>query len=99
MLLKIMKQKKQSYLIENDIRNADEMAETFNSINHLYYNRKMLQEMLYEHLAFTTDEVKARHLRGTYSMDIEEFDKVEKAVLIMARYFTNGILEQFAGLF
>ena len=58
----------------------------------------MLQEMLYEHLAFTTDEVKAR-LKGDYSMDIEAFDKVEKADLIMARYFTNGILEQFAGLF
>lgn len=26
-------------------------------------------------------------------------NEVEKVVLIMARYFTNGILEQFAGLF
>ena len=78
-------------------QNADEIAEFLSSINP-YYNRQELQQMLYEHLALTTEEVKAR-LRGDYKTDIEAFDRVEKEALKLARYFTRGIWEQFRNMF
>ena len=78
-------------------QNADEIAEFLSSINP-YYNRQELQQMLYEHLALTTEEVKAR-LRGDYKTDIEAFDRVEKEALKMASYFTRGIWEQFRNMF
>lgn len=77
--------------------NADNIAEALSSINP-YYNRQEIQQMLYEHLALTTQEVKAR-LRKDYHADIEAFDKVEREALIMARYFTNGIIQQFPNRF
>ena len=78
-------------------QNADEIAEFLSSINP-YYNRQELQQMLYEHLALTTEEVKAR-LRGDYKTDIEAFDRVEKEALKMASYFTRGIWKQFRNMF
>ncbi|MGN1271488.1 MAG: LysM peptidoglycan-binding domain-containing protein [Clostridia bacterium] len=78
-------------------KNADEIAEFLSSINP-YYNKQELQQMLYEHLALTTEEVKAR-LRGDYKADIEAFDKVEKEALKMASYFTRGIWKQFRDMF
>lgn len=54
--------------------------------------------MLYEHLALTTEEVKAR-LRGHYKADIEAFDRVEKEALKIASYFTGGIWKQFRNMF
>ena len=54
--------------------------------------------MLYEHLALTTEEVKAR-IRGDYKADIEAFDRVEKEALIIASYFTGGIWKQFRNMF
>ena len=78
-------------------KNADEIAELLSSINP-YYNRQELQQMLYEHLALTTEEVKAR-LRGDYKADIEAFDRVEKEALKMASYFTGGIWKQFRNMF
>lgn len=78
-------------------KNADDIADEFSRINP-YYNRQKVQQMLYQHLDLTTQEVKAR-LKGDYVADIDAFDKVEKEALMMARYFTNGIIEQFPNMF
>jgi hypothetical protein len=74
--------------------NADKMAEAFNSLNPQFYNREELRQMLYKHLELTTKEVAAR-LAGNYREDIEAFDKVEKEALMMADYFTSGLMKQF----
>jgi hypothetical protein len=69
------------------------MAEAFSSINP-NYNREELREMLYRHLELTTQEV-AMRLTGKYRADIEAFNKVEQEALMMADYFTSGIMKQF----
>lgn len=78
-------------------KNADDIAQFFSKINP-YYDEQELRQMLYKHLALTTEEVSAR-LKGNYSADIEAFDKVEKEALMMAHYFTNGIIKQFRNMF
>ena len=70
--------------------NADQMADTFAGINP-YYDRDALQKMLYRHLDLTTNEVKAR-LAGQYADDVKAFDIVEQEALMMADYFTCGII-------
>ncbi len=72
-------------------RNADDMAKAFSSFNP-YYNEEELKQMLYTHLALTTNEVMAR-LQQDYIADIEAFDRVEEEALMMARYFTEGIIQ------
>ncbi len=72
-------------------RNADDMAKAFSSFNP-YYNEEELRQMLYTHLALTTDEVMAR-LQQDYKADIEAFDRVEEEALMMAKYFTEGIIQ------
>jgi len=73
--------------------NADKMAEAFSGINP-YYNREELQRMLYSHLDLTTREV-AMRLAGNYETDIEAFDDAEHAAILMADYFSLGIMQQF----
>lgn len=70
-------------------QNADEIAETFSSINP-YYDKEKVRKMMYDHLELTTNEVKARIARD-YPADIVAYDKVEREVLEMARYFAEGI--------
>lgn len=78
-------------------QNADDMAETFSSINP-FYKKEEVRKMLYEHLRLTTDEVNAR-LKGNYVADINAYDMVQKEILGMSRYFVNGIVRQFPNLF
>ena len=73
--------------------NADKMADAFSSINP-WYNREDLRKMLYRHLELTTQEV-AMRLAGNYKADIEAFDTVEQEAIMMADYFTSGIIRQF----
>ena len=73
--------------------NADEMAEAFSEINPEYVKEEVRQ-MLYEHLRLTTDEV-AMRLAGNYPADIDAFDKVEEEAMMMADYFTWGIIGQY----
>lgn len=73
--------------------NADQMADAFSSINP-NYNREDVRKMLYEHLDLTKKEVSMR-LAKDYNADIDAFDEVEQAVLNMADYFSDGIINQF----
>jgi len=73
--------------------NADKMAEAFSRLNP-HYKRDDLRGMLRRHLELTTQEVAAR-LAGNYREDIDAFNKVEKEALMMADYFTSGIMKQF----
>lgn len=78
-------------------KNADDMAEAFNSINP-FYPREEVRRMLYEHLKLTTDEVSNR-LKKDYIADIKAYDKVQKEVLQMSQFFVDGIVKQFPDLF
>lgn len=73
--------------------NADKMADAFGSINP-YYSREDVRQMLYKHLDLTAKEV-AMRLAGNYPADIEAFNKVEQEAMMMADYFTAGIMRQF----
>lgn len=78
-------------------KNADEMAIAFSSINP-FYPREQLRQMLYKHLSLTTDEINAR-LKKDFSADIKAYDMVQKEILYMANFFSNGIVRQFPNLF
>lgn len=78
-------------------KNADDMADAFSSINP-FFSRKEMQNMLYEHLRLTTDEVSAR-LKKDYAADIKAYDAVQKEILKMSEFFVNGIVRQFPNLF
>ena len=83
--LKNNNQKLAKELTDNWYKNADDMAEAFSSINP-FYSKEKVQDMLYDHLELTTDEVTAR-LRKDYSADIEAFNNVQQEVLKMSQYF------------
>lgn len=78
-------------------KNADEMAVAFSSINP-FYPREQVRQMLYTHLKLTTDEVNAR-LKRDFTADIKAYDMVQKEILDMANFFSNGIVRQFPNLF
>ena len=73
--------------------NANEMARFFASINP-HYKLNEMQEMFKKHLDLTTSEVSAR-LARRYKDDIEAFGKVEQEALMMADYFSQGIMLEF----
>ena len=73
--------------------NADEMADAFSSINP-YYNREMVQQMLYQHLSLLTEELNKR-IMGYYNEDIDAFNEGEREAMAMADYFVTGIMRQF----
>ena len=73
------------------------MAIAFSSINP-FYPREQLRQMLYKHLSLTTDEINAR-LKKDFSADIKAYDMVQKEILDMANFFSNGIVRQFPNLF
>jgi hypothetical protein len=77
--------------------NADQMADAFSSINP-FFDREEVRNMLYNHLDLTTEEV-AMRLAGNYAADIDAFDRVEQEALMMADYFSTGIIQQFPGRF
>ena len=73
--------------------NADRMADAFAALSP-FYDREELKNMLYEHLDLTTKEALLR-LSGNYAADIQVFDRVENEAIMMADYFSGGILQQF----
>lgn len=78
-------------------KNADEMADSFSSINP-FYPMEEIRGMLYEHLRLTTDEVSAR-LKKNYAADIKAYDMVQNEILRMSEFFVNGIVKQFPNIF
>lgn len=95
--LKNNNQKLASSLNTKWYKNADDMAESFSSINP-FYPKEEIRQMLYKHLELTTNEVSAR-LKRDYRQDIKAYDMVQKEILEMSRFFVNGIVKQFPNLF
>lgn len=77
--------------------NAEQMADAFSDINP-YFNRNELRDMLFQHLDLTSHEASMR-LAGDYQADIEAFDAIEQQVLMMADFFTSGLMRQFPQMF
>lgn len=77
-------------------KNADDMANSFSSIN-AFYPKEQIRKMLYEHLRLTTNEVESR-LKGDYKADIKAYDMVQKEILKMSQFFVTGIVKQFLAL-
>ena len=78
-------------------QNADQMAKAFAALNP-HTDEQMLRQMLYHHLALTSQEVNMR-MASNYIADIATFDQVEQQALDMADTFTNGIIQQFPNRF
>lgn len=95
--LKNNNQKLATELNKKWYQNADDIAESFSSINP-FYPKEELRQMLYEHLRLTTDEVTAR-LKKDYGADIKAYDMVQKEILRMSEFFVNGIIKQFSSSF
>lgn len=78
--------------------NALEIADFLSAANPQNWPKDVMEKMLLEHLAVTTDEVVAR-LKGAWDDDIKAFDKVFNQVLGMAGDLTKGIIAQFPDKF
>lgn len=74
-------------------KNADDIANFLSSINP-NWDRREMQQMMYEHLALTKAEAVAI-LTNKYEEGISLFDEIEKQALMMADSYTNGISKQF----
>lgn len=81
-------------LNESWYKNADDIVNALSSINS-YYDKEELRRMLYIHLDLTKEEVRNR-VNHNYKKEIEVFDNIEKEAIMMADYFTQGILKQFS---
>jgi len=77
--------------------NADDIAAFLSSANP-NWPKKGLQDMLYKHLEYTTQEVASR-LKKDWASDIEAYDKGHVHMLMFADALTDGIVKQFPGKF
>ena len=73
--------------------NADNISSFLSSLNP-NYSAKTLNDMLYKHLQFVTDQVVAR-LNRDWKADIESYDKGEYHMIEFADIITDGIIKQF----
>ena len=77
--------------------NADDIAAFLSSANP-NWQKKTLQDMLYKHLEYTTQEVVSR-LKKNWGADIEAYDKGHEHMLMLADMLTAGIVKQFPDKF
>ena len=77
--------------------NADDIAAFLSSANP-NWQKKTLQDMLYKHLEYTTQEVVSR-LKKDWAADIEAYDKGHEHMLMFADMLTAGIVKQFPAKF
>ena len=77
--------------------NADDIAAFLSSANP-NWQKKTLQDMLYKHLEYTTQEVVSR-LKKDWGADIEAYDKGHEHMLMFADMLTAGIVKQFPAKF
>ena len=73
--------------------NADEIAAFLSGANP-NWPQKVLVDMLYKHLDYTTTEVVSR-LKKDWAADIEAYDKGHEHMLMFADALTDGIVKQF----
>lgn len=77
--------------------NADEIAQFLSAANP-NWDKAVLKDMLYKHLAFTTGEVTSR-LGKKWKEDIVFYDKGHDHMLMFADMLTDGIVKQFPDKF
>lgn len=77
--------------------NADDIAVFLSSANP-NWPKKALENMLYKHLEYTTQEVVSR-LKKNWPSDIEAYDKGHMHMLMFADTLTDGIVKQFPDKF
>ena len=77
--------------------NADDIAAFLSSANP-NWQKKTLQDMLYMHLEYTTQEVVSR-LKKDWEADIAAYDKGHEHMLMFADMLTAGIVKQFPAKF
>ncbi len=73
--------------------NADEIAVFLSGANP-NWPKKVLVDMLYKHLDYTTTEVVSR-LKKDWAADIEAYDKGHEHMLMFADALTDGVVKQF----
>jgi hypothetical protein len=77
--------------------NADEIAAFLSGANP-NWSKRLLVDMLYKHLDYTTTEVVSR-LKKDWAADIEAYDKGHEHMLMLADALTDGIVKQFPNKF
>jgi hypothetical protein len=77
--------------------NADDIAVFLSGANP-NWQKKTLQDMLYKHLEYTTQEVVSR-LKKDWPSDIKAYDKGHAHMLMFADTLTDGIVMQFPDKF
>jgi hypothetical protein len=77
--------------------NADDIAAFLSGANP-NWPKDVLQDMLYKHLEYTTQEVVSR-LKKDWASDIEAYDKGHVHMLMFADALTDGIVKQFPNKF
>jgi len=70
--------------------NSDQIAAMFASISPCY-DKEEVRKMMYEHLRLTTAEA-TYSLNGQYAQEVEAFDAIQAEAIMMADYFTAGII-------
>ncbi len=73
--------------------NATHIADFLSGANP-NWNKPDLEDMLFKHLDYTTDEVTAI-LSKNWAAGIDAYDKGEKHMLMFADVLSNGIIKQF----
>jgi hypothetical protein len=78
--------------------NANQIAAALHKLNPQFWPLETLQDEMHMHLQLTAAEALA-HLRGQWSADVADYDKVHNHILHMADLLSTGIVEQFPGRF
>lgn len=77
--------------------NADDIAAFLGGANP-NWQKTIVQDMLYKHLDYTTQEVVSR-LKKDWAADVEAYDEGHVHMLLFADMLTDGVVKQFRGKF
>jgi hypothetical protein len=78
--------------------NANQIAAFLSRANPHSWPLPMMQTMMRQHLALTTNEAVAR-LQGKWTADVRAYDQVHAEILSMSHMLSNGIIRQFPSRF
>jgi len=76
------------------VANADQIAAFLGKANPKNWPEADMRNMMHDHLSLTTEEATDR-IKGNYSADIADYDKVHEQILKMADMLSVGIVNQF----